>query len=366
MEHVLKKVLSNIIKQKRKEKACKWNLPLPKVRPVAEDEMRRVVRTGKRKSNIPKYPLSNVWDPYKHLGITTDASEEENRKKTKINLKTRLKKKVKESPPWVQNLLNFVKLTKTNIILRRLFLFSFMAFWSVMNSAEGGPAFQKGTTNGATSTPLRFKDHNLSSFGNQTMRHCAVWSKDDVSDQVHKKPRTKQNQKKKVIITPLEEHTISQTIVKVKEENADYPCMSIVPKHTASSLPVASTCDMNREVNKVQLKSPIMIHDNARSNELGALLEVSKSGMVTTSGCQYKLSDDAKCQFPWSTIFGDGRSIRTKRHRVQLFPTQPWAISFQFPEPVDWKTVIAKEVGSPSVNSTTSVDVNEVGSSGVD
>ncbi|GJZ23895.1 hypothetical protein Tco_0561354 [Tanacetum coccineum] len=68
--------------------------------------------------------------------------------------------------------------------------------------------------------------------------------------------------RKRVIITPLEEHTISQTIVKVKEENADYHCMSLVPKHTASSLRVASTCDMNREVNKVQLKSPIMTHDN--------------------------------------------------------------------------------------------------------
>ncbi|GKE90745.1 hypothetical protein Tco_1571840, partial [Tanacetum coccineum] len=63
-------------------------------------------------------------------------------------------------------------------------------------------------------------------------------------------------EKERFIITPLEEHIISQTIVKVKEENADYPCMSIVPKHTASSLRVAFTCDMNREV------SPIMTHDN--------------------------------------------------------------------------------------------------------
>ncbi|KAH9309580.1 hypothetical protein KI387_037491, partial [Taxus chinensis] len=43
------KVLSNTIKQKRKEKAGKWEVPLPKVRPVAEDEMFRVVRSGKRK-----------------------------------------------------------------------------------------------------------------------------------------------------------------------------------------------------------------------------------------------------------------------------------------------------------------------------
>ena len=33
------KVLSNTIKQKRKDKAGKWEVPLPKVRPVAEDEM---------------------------------------------------------------------------------------------------------------------------------------------------------------------------------------------------------------------------------------------------------------------------------------------------------------------------------------
>lgn len=44
------KVLSNMIKQKRKEKAGKWAVPLPKVRPIAEEEMFRVVRTGKSKS----------------------------------------------------------------------------------------------------------------------------------------------------------------------------------------------------------------------------------------------------------------------------------------------------------------------------
>lgn len=43
------KILSNTIKQKRKEKAGKWDVPLPKVRPVAEDEMFKVIRTGKRK-----------------------------------------------------------------------------------------------------------------------------------------------------------------------------------------------------------------------------------------------------------------------------------------------------------------------------
>ncbi|KAJ6406763.1 hypothetical protein OIU84_010305 [Salix udensis] len=44
------KILSNSIKQKRKEKAGKWEVPLPKVRPVAEDEMFKVIRSGKRKT----------------------------------------------------------------------------------------------------------------------------------------------------------------------------------------------------------------------------------------------------------------------------------------------------------------------------
>merc|ERR1711920_428191 len=42
------KVLSNTIKQKRKEKAGKWEVPLPQVRPVAEAEMFKVMRSGKR------------------------------------------------------------------------------------------------------------------------------------------------------------------------------------------------------------------------------------------------------------------------------------------------------------------------------
>ncbi|CDO98501.1 unnamed protein product [Coffea canephora] len=127
--------------------------------------------------NISKFPRINVWDPFKRLGIRRDASEEEvwsarnfllsqyaehersfesieaaferilmasfrNRKKTKINLKSQLKKKVEESPPWVKNLLNYVELPPGVIILRRLFLFGFMACWSVLNSADAGPAFQ--------------------------------------------------------------------------------------------------------------------------------------------------------------------------------------------------------------------------------
>lgn len=48
------KVLSNMVKQKRKEKAGKWEVPLPKVRGIAEDEMFKVVKTGKSKSKAWK------------------------------------------------------------------------------------------------------------------------------------------------------------------------------------------------------------------------------------------------------------------------------------------------------------------------
>ncbi|KAI8920606.1 ribosomal protein S8e/ribosomal biogenesis NSA2 [Entophlyctis helioformis] len=44
------KVLSNMIKQKRKEKAGKWNVPLPKVKGMDEAEVFKVVNSGKRKN----------------------------------------------------------------------------------------------------------------------------------------------------------------------------------------------------------------------------------------------------------------------------------------------------------------------------
>lgn len=42
------KVLSNTVKQKRKEKAGKWTVPIPKVKPVADDEMFKQFKSGKR------------------------------------------------------------------------------------------------------------------------------------------------------------------------------------------------------------------------------------------------------------------------------------------------------------------------------
>lgn len=48
------KALSSALKQKRKDKAAKYAVPLPKVRGIAEDEMFKVVRTGKSKTKAWK------------------------------------------------------------------------------------------------------------------------------------------------------------------------------------------------------------------------------------------------------------------------------------------------------------------------
>eukprot|EP00055_Hartaetosiga_balthica_P000562 m.136908 g.136908 ORF g.136908 m.136908 type:complete len:261 (+) comp11056_c0_seq1:64-846(+) len=48
------KALSNMIKQKRKEKAGKWNVPLPKVQAMGEDEVMKIMRTGKRRKKAWK------------------------------------------------------------------------------------------------------------------------------------------------------------------------------------------------------------------------------------------------------------------------------------------------------------------------
>lgn len=43
------KVLSNLVKQKKKARAGKWDVPIPKVAPVAEDEVFKVLRTGTKR-----------------------------------------------------------------------------------------------------------------------------------------------------------------------------------------------------------------------------------------------------------------------------------------------------------------------------
>jgi ribosome biogenesis protein NSA2 len=53
-------VLSNTIKQKRKEKAGKWNVPIPKVAPVTEAEMFKVIKTGKREKKAWKRMITKA------------------------------------------------------------------------------------------------------------------------------------------------------------------------------------------------------------------------------------------------------------------------------------------------------------------
>jgi len=54
------KVLSNMIKQKRKEKAGKWEVPLPKVKAVSDAEAFKVVRTGKTRRKAWKRMVTKV------------------------------------------------------------------------------------------------------------------------------------------------------------------------------------------------------------------------------------------------------------------------------------------------------------------
>ena len=48
------KILSNMIKQKRKDKAGKWKVPIEKVAPMSEAQMFQVMKTGKRKKKAWK------------------------------------------------------------------------------------------------------------------------------------------------------------------------------------------------------------------------------------------------------------------------------------------------------------------------
>eukprot|EP01002_Notosolenus_urceolatus_P004943 NODE_2311_length_1151_cov_106.954628_g1918_i0.p1 GENE.NODE_2311_length_1151_cov_106.954628_g1918_i0~~NODE_2311_length_1151_cov_106.954628_g1918_i0.p1 ORF type:complete len:262 (+),score=79.03 NODE_2311_length_1151_cov_106.954628_g1918_i0:341-1126(+) len=54
------KVLSNTVKQKKKEKAGKWNVPIPKVKPMAEDEMFKVMTSGKRRKKAWKRMITKA------------------------------------------------------------------------------------------------------------------------------------------------------------------------------------------------------------------------------------------------------------------------------------------------------------------
>ncbi|CAH0383846.1 unnamed protein product [Bemisia tabaci] len=54
------KVLSNMIKQKRKEKAGKWDVPIPKVKAQADSEVFKVIRSGKTKRKAWKRMVTKV------------------------------------------------------------------------------------------------------------------------------------------------------------------------------------------------------------------------------------------------------------------------------------------------------------------
>uniref|UniRef100_A0A2I2YGD4 Ribosome biogenesis protein NSA2 homolog n=1 Tax=Gorilla gorilla gorilla TaxID=9595 RepID=A0A2I2YGD4_GORGO len=53
-------VLSNMIKQKRKEKVGKWEVPLPEVCAQGETKVLKVIRTGKRKKKAQKRMVTKV------------------------------------------------------------------------------------------------------------------------------------------------------------------------------------------------------------------------------------------------------------------------------------------------------------------
>lgn len=123
------------------------------------------------------FPRINVRDPYKRLGISREASEEEireahnflidqyaghekskasieaaydkiimesfnARRRSKVSLQSTLKKKYAELPPWVRNISNIFDVPSTRVILTRAIFFALLVVWSILNQAQGGPAFQ--------------------------------------------------------------------------------------------------------------------------------------------------------------------------------------------------------------------------------
>ncbi|CAM9182496.1 unnamed protein product [Ectocarpus fasciculatus] len=54
------KILSNTVKQKRKEKAGKWTVPIPKIKPVTDDEMFMQIKSGKRQKKNWKRMITKV------------------------------------------------------------------------------------------------------------------------------------------------------------------------------------------------------------------------------------------------------------------------------------------------------------------
>lgn len=62
-----------MIKQKRKEKAGKWAVPIPKVKAMSEEEMFKIMRSGKRRSTFfyLEYSFSIIQHPLYREGLET-------------------------------------------------------------------------------------------------------------------------------------------------------------------------------------------------------------------------------------------------------------------------------------------------------
>ncbi|CAK9191997.1 unnamed protein product [Sphagnum troendelagicum] len=125
----------------------------------------------------PIFPRIDVRDPYKRLGVSREASEEEireahnylsnlyaghkksldsietaydkiimesfrDRRKLKSNPASELKKKVRESPAWVRKLGSMTEVPSPKVIALRTVFYILLGIWSVFDSADGGPAFQ--------------------------------------------------------------------------------------------------------------------------------------------------------------------------------------------------------------------------------
>lgn len=59
-EQTRSKVLSNMVKQKRKEKAGKWSVPLPAVKGISQEEVFKVVKSGKRQKKAWKRMITKM------------------------------------------------------------------------------------------------------------------------------------------------------------------------------------------------------------------------------------------------------------------------------------------------------------------
>ncbi|KVH94946.1 hypothetical protein Ccrd_002990 [Cynara cardunculus var. scolymus] len=115
---------------------------------------------------------------------------------------------------------------------------------------------------------------------------------------------------KRVIITALEKHTISQTRVKIEEENANYPestnnfgapslnnvhCMTPVSKYSALGLCQGSMEKINRELNKFQKESRTMTKD-VLQNMTPRCNSVCKKPSLETQGKWKHQLKTIKCQ----------------------------------------------------------------------